>query len=149
MRSQSHCHARNPISIVAIAANRILSASDKQLIIYTVLSWYLQKIDKSATQVHRITLKTTIAVFTGFSIMIALSRCSTKLTVRNDVMDLLLTLFLLACCLNKVPGRNDAVQKRVHFFSQAFETCLQGTPIALELATLSQVGSRSAVLFEV
>ncbi|KAH6570796.1 hypothetical protein BASA60_007518 [Batrachochytrium salamandrivorans] len=67
--------------------------------------------------------------------MIALSRSSTKLTVRNDVMDLLLTLFLLACSLNEVPGRNDAVQN-MFTFSQDFKTRLQGTPSALELAAL-------------
>ncbi|KAH9264280.1 hypothetical protein BASA83_012234 [Batrachochytrium salamandrivorans] len=69
-----------------------------------------------------------------------------KLTVCNDVMDFLLTLFLLACSLNEVPGRNDAVQN-VFTFSQAFETRLQRTPNALKLAALSQVGSRPAVFF--
>ncbi|KAH6567018.1 hypothetical protein BASA62_006355 [Batrachochytrium salamandrivorans] len=49
--------------------------------------------------------------------MIALSRSSTKLTVRNDVMTLLLTLFLPACSLNEVPGINDAVQNVFTFFS--------------------------------
>ncbi|KAH6598917.1 hypothetical protein BASA50_003423 [Batrachochytrium salamandrivorans] len=55
--------------------------------------------------------------------MIALSRCLTKLTVRNDVMDLLLNLFLLTCSVNEVPGRNDAVQNVFHFFSR-----FQNTP---------------------
>ncbi|KAH9249193.1 hypothetical protein BASA81_013093 [Batrachochytrium salamandrivorans] len=70
--------------------------------------------------------------------MIALSRCSTKLTVRNDVMDLLLTLFLLACSLNEVPGRNDAVQNVFTFFS-SFRNTPSRNPIALKLAALSQI----------
>ncbi|KAH6593358.1 hypothetical protein BASA50_007566 [Batrachochytrium salamandrivorans] len=49
--------------------------------------------------------------------MIALSRSSTKLTVRNDVMDLLMTLFLPACSVNEVLGINDAVQNVFTFFS--------------------------------
>ncbi|KAH6564374.1 hypothetical protein BASA50_003945 [Batrachochytrium salamandrivorans] len=63
-------------------------------------------------------------VSTGLSIMIALSRNSTKLTVRNDVMDLLLTLFLLSCSVNEVPGRNDAVQNVFTFFSSFRNTPL-------------------------
>ncbi|KAH9273645.1 hypothetical protein BASA83_003977 [Batrachochytrium salamandrivorans] len=62
-------------------------------------------------------------------------------------MDLLLTLFLPACSLNEVPGRNDAVQN-MFTFSQDFKTRLQGAPSALELAALIQVGSRSAVLLK-
>ncbi|KAH6561129.1 hypothetical protein BASA62_010046 [Batrachochytrium salamandrivorans] len=85
--------------------------------------------------------KTTTAVSTGFSDHDRLVKMLDKLTVRNNVMDLLLTLFLLARSLNEVPGRNNAVQN-VFTFSQTFETRLQGTPIALELAALSQVGSR-------
>ncbi|KAH9266088.1 hypothetical protein BASA83_010826 [Batrachochytrium salamandrivorans] len=55
--------------------------------------------------------------------MIALSKCSTKLTVRNNVMDFLLTLFLLTCSLSEVPVRNDAVQNVFTFFSS-----FQNTP---------------------
>ncbi|KAH6579114.1 hypothetical protein BASA60_003372 [Batrachochytrium salamandrivorans] len=71
--------------------------------------------------------------------MIALSRSSTKLTVRNDVMDFLLTLFLPTCSVSEVLGRNDAVQNVFTFFSKLSKTRLQGTPNALELAALSQV----------
>ncbi|KAH6586035.1 hypothetical protein BASA61_006658 [Batrachochytrium salamandrivorans] len=83
--------------------------------------------------IHRITLENdNCSVRWIQCIMIALSRSSTKLTVRNDVMDFLLTLFLPTCSVSEVLGINDAVQNVFTFF-QAFKTRLQGTPSALEL----------------
>ncbi|KAH6583299.1 hypothetical protein BASA61_008081 [Batrachochytrium salamandrivorans] len=136
MRSQLHRHIRNPISIVVIAANRTFLHQTNSSSFHTVLSWYLQKIDKSATQVHRITLENDNCSVHWIQYHDRLVKMLDKLTVRNDVMDLLLTLFLLACSLNEVPGRNDAVQN-VFTFSQAFENTPLRNPIALELAALT------------
>ncbi|KAH6561161.1 hypothetical protein BASA60_011589 [Batrachochytrium salamandrivorans] len=118
---------------IVIAANRIFLHQTNSSSSHTVLSWYLQNIDKSVTQIHRITLENdNCSVRWIQCIMIALSRSSTKLTVRNDVMDFLLTLFLPTCSVSEVLGINDAVQNVFTFF-QAFKTRLQGTPSALEL----------------
>ncbi|KAH6562650.1 hypothetical protein BASA60_011039 [Batrachochytrium salamandrivorans] len=59
--------------------------------------------------------------------MIAFVKMLDKLTVRNNVIDLLLTLFLLACSLNEVPGRNNAVQN-VFTFSQSFRNTPSRNP---------------------
>ncbi|KAH9263949.1 hypothetical protein BASA83_012617 [Batrachochytrium salamandrivorans] len=110
MQSQLHRHIRNPILIVVIAANRTFLHQTNSSSSHTVLSWYLQSIDKSATQIHIITLKNDNCSVRWIQYHDCPFKMLDKLTVRNDVMDFLLTLFLLACSLNEVPGRNNAVQ---------------------------------------